>query len=227
MTERTAASSLCRKINVVYYKWSAYQQHGYAAGRERIMETVKRPKRRILIIVIVLLIFAALLTAVYFRVNPKWRAAELTVEQSGEERDIRCIEPGGMTLQTRITPPEGYTRVPAESGSFAEYLREYPLFPDGTKLPVYNGNTMSAAHIAAIFDISLGDEGWQQCADSIIRLYSDHFYKKGQYDRISFQFSNGDVCDYERWRRGKRMFVLGDFPARYPQRSPTTASSSI
>ena len=190
-------------------------------AKENSMGAANKQKNRKLILPIVsLILIAGLLAAVYFRVNPRWRAAELTVEQAGTERSIRCIEPGGMTLQTRIIPPEGYTRTPAENGSFAEYLREYPLFPDGIKLPVYNGKTMSSEHIAAIFDISLGDEGWQQCADSIIRLYSDYFYKNGRFDRISFQFSNGDVCDYERWRRGKRMFVLGDFSCEIPAALP-------
>ena len=75
---------------------------------------------------------------------------------------------------------------------------------------------MSPYDAAAIFDISLGDEGYQQCADSIIRLYSDYFYENKQYDKISFQFSNGDECSYERWRDGHRMLVLGGFSMEIP-----------
>ena len=177
----------------------------------------KSKKRKIIIIIIIIVaILAALLIAVYIRVNPKWKAAELTIEQSGITYDIKDLNAEGMTVQSRINTPEGYTRINVGEGSFGEYLREYPVLPNGVKLPVYDGTTMSPFDAAAIFDISLGDEGYQQCADSIIRLYSDYYYENGQYDKISFQFSNGDVCDYERWRDGKRMFVLGDFSVEIP-----------
>ncbi|EGC02763.1 hypothetical protein CUS_6008, partial [Ruminococcus albus 8] len=61
---------------------------------------------------------------------------------------------------------------------------------------------------------------YQQCADSIIRLYSDYFYQKGQFDKITFQFSNGDECNYPRWRKGRRMLVLGDFSCEIPAALP-------
>lgn len=177
-------------------------------------------KIKAVVIIIFLLFFAAGLTAVLIRVNPKWTAAELTFEPAGRDFDISCLNPGGMTLESRILPPDGFARVPAESGSFGEYLRGYPLLPDDIKLPVYDGRAIESSYAAAVFDISLGDEGYQQCADSIIRLYSDYFYENGQYDKISFQFSNGDVCDYSRWRKGKRMLVFGDFSCEIPAALP-------
>ena len=177
----------------------------------------KSKKRKIIIIIIIIVaILAALLIAVYIRVNPKWKAAELTIEQSGITYDIKDLNAEGMTVQSRINTPEGYTRIKVGEDSFGEYLREYPVLPNGVKLPVYDGTTMSPYDAAAIFDISLGDEGYQQCADSIIRLYSDYYYEKGQYDKISFQFSNGDECSYQRWRDGKRMLVLGGFSMEIP-----------
>ena len=177
----------------------------------------KSKKRKIIILIIIIVsILAALLIAVYIRVNPKWKAAELTIEQSGITYDIKDLNAEEMTVQSRINTPEGYTRIKVGEGSFGEYLWEYPVLPNGVKLPVYDGTTMSPYDAAAIFDISLGDEGYQQCADSIIRLYSDYYYEKGQYGKISFQFSNGDECSYERWRDGKRMLVLGGFSMEIP-----------
>lgn len=187
---------------------------------ENIKDSVKAPKSKkrkiIIIILIVITVFAALLIALYIRVNPKWKAAELTIEPSEIKYNIKDTDPEGMTVQSRINPPEGYNRIKVGEGSFGEYLREYPVLPAGVKLPVYDGTTMSPFDAAAIFDISLGDEGYQQCADSIIRLYSDYYYEKGQYDKISFQFSNGDECSYQRWRDGKRMLVLGGFSMEIP-----------
>lgn len=179
--------------------------------------------KKSVIFILFFIIIAAILVVIYFRANPKWKAAELTIEPAGRKFDIQYLDPDGTTLQTRIIPPDGYTRVPVEDGSFGAYLREYPLLPDDVKLPVYDGKTLNPTYAAAIFDISLGDEGYQQCADSVIRLYSDYFYENKQYDKISFQFSNGDVCDYNRWRKGKRMLVLGAFsceiPAAFPDNS--------
>lgn len=171
------------------------------------------------ILVAILLFVSAISAAVYIRVNPKWKAAELTIEAAEKNSEIVSLNPHGMTLETRIIPPDDYTRITAENGSFGEYLRKYPLLPHNTKLPVYDGTTLNS-NCAAIFDISLGDEGFQQCADSVIRLYSDYFYDKMEYEKISFQFSNGDICDYNRWRNGKRMFVLGDFSCEIPAALP-------
>ena len=179
--------------------------------------------KRLVRLFVLLALVIAMITAIYFRTNPKWRPAELTIEPASRFFDIQCINPDGMTLETRILPPEGYTRTKAINGSFIEFLRKYALLPDNTKLPVYDGTTMNSTDIAAIFNISLGDDGYQQCADSVIRLYSDYYYETKQYDKISFEFSNGDVCNYERWRNGNRMFVISNFsceiPAAFPDNS--------
>lgn len=167
-----------------------------------------------------ILLIAALLTAVLFRTNPVWKAADLTIESADRFYDIEGLSPEGQTLETRLLPPDGYTRVPAEEGSFAQYLRSYPMLPDNIKLPVYDGSTINSTDYAAIFDISLGAEGWQQCADSVIRLYSDYFYESGQTDRISFMFSNGDECSYDHWRKGRRMLVLGGISLEIPAALP-------
>ncbi|SEK76762.1 DUF4846 domain-containing protein [Ruminococcus albus] len=180
----------------------------------------KTKSKKIVIMIIILILIATFLVVVFIRVNPKWKAAELTIVQAEKKYDIKSIDPEGTTLQTRILPPEGYNRVDAEEGSFAAYLRDYPLYPDGTALPVFDGRTKESPYTAAVFDISVGDEGYQQCADSIIRLYSDYCYENGNFDDISFQLSNGDVCSYNRWRKGRRILALGDFSCEIPAALP-------
>ena len=179
-----------------------------------------KTKNRTARTVLLILFIAALLAAVYFRTNPKWKAAELTIEPAGRFYEIQSLDPDGKTLGTRILPPEGYSRVSVESGSFGEYLRNYPLLPDNIKLPVYDGSTYEYTDVAAVFDISVGDDGYQQCADSVIRLYSDYYYETKQSDKIDFQFSNGDVCSYNRWRKGKRMLAFADFSIEIPAALP-------
>ena len=180
----------------------------------------KTKSKKIWLLMIVLVLIAAVLTVVFIRVNPKWKAAELTIVQAEKKYTINSIDPDGTTLQTRILTPEGYTRVPVDKGSFAEYLREYPLYPDGTALPVFDGRTKESPYTAAVFDISVGDEGYQQCADSIIRLYSDYCYENENFDDISFQLSNGKVCDYNRWRKGRRVLALSEFSCELPAALP-------
>ena len=180
------------------------------------MKKTKGISKKLMIIIPLAALVCAALIFIYLRINPTWKAAELTVEQAGTQHNIQCIDPSGKTLETRVTPPEGFTRVEAGEGSFAQYLRDYPLLPDNSKLPVYDGSTIESEYTAAVFDIDLGDEGYQQCADSVIRLYSDYYYEKGEYDKISFMFSNGDECSYERWRDGKRMLVFGSFSCEIP-----------
>ena len=46
-------------------------------------DTAERPKKRGLRILLLIILPAALLTAVYIRCNPKWKAAELTIEPAG------------------------------------------------------------------------------------------------------------------------------------------------
>lgn len=181
---------------------------------------MEKKKSKKLLVILLLILFAICFAAVYIRVNPKWKAAKLTIKPLDEPRTSQWIDPEGATVESRIVPPEGFERVPVEEGSFESYLRNYPLHPDGIELPVFDGTTINSPYTAAVFDINVGDEGFQQCADSIIRLYSDYFYENGQFDKIDFQFSNGDDCNYERWRKGKRMLVLGDFSCEIPAALP-------
>lgn len=181
---------------------------------------MEKKKSKKLLVILLLIFLAVCFAAVYIRVNPRWTPAKLTIKPLDEPRQSQWIVPEGNTVESRIVPPEGFERVPVEEGSFESYLRNYPLHPDGIELPVFDGTTINSPYTAAVFDITVGDEGYQQCADSIIRLYSDYFYENGRYDRIDFQFSNGDDCNYERWRKGKRMLVLGDFSCEIPAALP-------
>ena len=163
------------------------------------------------------LIFIAV---VYIRTNPKWKDSSLTIEPANRFYEVQSLSPEGKTLETRILTPDGFERVPVEKGSFGEYLRNYPLLPDDIKLPVYDGTTFNSTDVAAVFDISLEADGYQQCADSIIRLYSDYFYETNQFERINYMFSNGDECSYERWRKGKRMLTFLSFSCEIPAALP-------
>lgn len=131
------------------------------------------------------------------------------VEVSEPEKSLLNSE--GMTLETRVQTPEGYTRTAAEEGSLASFLRTYPLKEAGSPVLLYDGREKGNqnAH-AAVFELPIENEDLQQCADSIMRVYAEYFYHTGQYDRISFHFVNGFQADYVKWREGYRIQVSGN-----------------
>lgn len=69
-------------------------------------------------------------------------------------------------LSARLAPPEGFVRVPAPPGSFADWLRGLPLKPDGSPVKLFSGaiKWRQDAH-AAVVDIDVGRGDLQQCAD--------------------------------------------------------------
>lgn len=131
-------------------------------------------------------------------------------EKSSEKRDS-LINPEGKTLEERFFTPEGYTRIPREMGSFQGYLRRYAMKPDQSPVLLYDGSEKQnqSAH-AAVFSMPVFDGDLQQCADSIIRIYSEYFWKMGDYDKIAFHLTNGFLMDYPAWKSGKRLVVDGN-----------------
>lgn len=121
------------------------------------------------------------------------------------------ISAEGTTLETRIRVPEGYTRVPAKSGSLTAFLRVYPMKEDGSPVLLYNGTEKrnQSAH-AAVFRLPLEKYDLQQCADSVMRVYAEYFHSTKQDKRIRFHFVDGFLCDYNTWKKGGRVSFRGD-----------------
>ena len=100
----------------------------------------------------------------------------------------------------------------AEKGSFADFIGNYPLEPDGTPVYYFDKREKSGDGHAAVFSMEVGEEDLQQCADSIMRIYAEYLYKSGNEDRISFKFVDGFVCDYNHWKQGYRVKFADDKP---------------
>ncbi|MBU1652441.1 DUF4846 domain-containing protein, partial [bacterium] len=58
----------------------------------------------------------------------------------------------GENLARRISAPEGFMRVPVESGSFADWLRNLPVKEADTAVYLYNDQIKQnqAAHVAVL-----------------------------------------------------------------------------
>jgi hypothetical protein len=100
--------------------------------------------------------------------------------------------PASATLQQRIAPPAGFTRVPAAPGSWAEWLRSLPLKPDGSPVLTHTGAPKGRQDVhAAVIDIDVGKRDLQQCADAIMRLRAEWLYASGRGREIAFNYTDG------------------------------------
>jgi hypothetical protein len=115
-------------------------------------------------------------------------------------------------LESTFPPPEGYTRVPVEEGSFAAWLRGLPLRPEGTPVLHFRGGQVlpgGDARLAAVAELDVGTANLQQCADSIIRLHAEWLWSSHQRERIAYHFTSGHRASWPRYAAGDRAHVLG------------------
>jgi hypothetical protein len=121
------------------------------------------------------------------------------------------IYPNGKTVSERIRVPQNFHRLVVPANSFAAYLREVHLKPDGSLVHYYNGAIKQNDNIyAAVFDIDPGPKNLMQCADAVMRLRAEYLYSIGQFDKIHFTFTNGFRADYSKWEQGYRISVKGN-----------------
>lgn len=108
-------------------------------------------------------------------------------------------------LVNRIPEPYGYNRVPVLPRSFAEWLRHLPLKDGRPAVYLFNGSKKAnqQAHYA-VLDIDAGDKDLQQCADAVMRLRGEYLYATNQQKNIKFHFTNGFLCDFQKWSEGYR-----------------------
>jgi Domain of unknown function (4846) len=85
-----------------------------------------------------------------------------------------------------IPLPEGYSRVKADSNSFAYWLRHVILRQDKT-VYLFNG-AAKANQLAqfAVLDIPVGKKDLQQCADAVMRLKADYLFTQKRFAEIIF-----------------------------------------
>jgi hypothetical protein len=113
---------------------------------------------------------------------------------------LQLAKNDGNTLTERISLPPRFKRLNAEKGSFAWYLRTYPLKEAQSPVLLYNKkNSDNQDSHVAIFDLELENYDLQQSAQSVIRLYSDYLLKTEHEDKIAFHMTNGESCVWKEW----------------------------
>ncbi len=85
-----------------------------------------------------------------------------------------------------IAAPSGFHRIALADGSFAAWLRELPLLPDGSLVTRWNGypKDFQAGHVAVV-DLDVGKQNLQQCADTILRLRAEYLWSNGRASEVN------------------------------------------
>ncbi len=153
-------------------------------------------------------LFSIVLIAISCQGNTE-QTARVAVEAVAEGT-VSEKHPEGMTVESRFSPPDGYSRKSCPAGSFGEYLRKLKLLPDGSPVELYNGTVLSSQKHSAVLDMDIGKRDLQQCADAIMRIRAEYFFYRKEYDKIAFHFVNGFNAEYARWAKGERIGINGN-----------------
>lgn len=95
-----------------------------------------------------------------------------------------------------IAAPLGYTRVNADDGSYAEWLRQLPLKPKGSKVMLYTGGEANYQFLSTgVIDLPMLSNA-EQCADMTMRLRAEYLFSQGRYSEICFTDVNGNRLHY-------------------------------
>jgi hypothetical protein len=114
--------------------------------------------------------------------------APLLLQQAGNNKGADNINPFA-TIEAIPLPP-GFTRMHADSTSFAEWLRKIPLKKNKT-VYIFNGSPKGNQTAQfAVMDISVGDKDLQQCADAVMRLRAEYLYAQKRFSAIDFIDNN-------------------------------------
>lgn len=129
---------------------------------------------------------------------------------AAETQALTLINADGETIAERFGVPEGFTRQETEAMSFAHYLQNLPLKPDGTKVKYYDGREKSRDVYSAVVDFTLGERDLQQCADAVIRLRAEYLYGEKRLNEIHFNFVSGFNAAFPKWAEGYGISVNGN-----------------
>src|SRR5262245_19285381 len=110
-----------------------------------------------------------------------------------------------------FAPPDGFRRVAAAEGSFADWLRHLPLKPADSGVTLHDGRPV-ADHgtVAAVIDIDVGRSDLQQCADAVMRLRAEYLFSRRLPGLIGFALYSGERYRFEAYAEGQTPVPAGE-----------------
>lgn len=151
-------------------------------------------KRSALLLAILLLVTIALIIAFqYASGNTNYFSERVEPSETNKQESPEDIK--------SIPLPAGFKRIPGDSASFGDFLRNVHLRKNNT-VYLYNGQPIQRQDLHyAVLDLSTGNKDLQQCADAIMRLRAEYFFASKRYSKISFPGSNGNSFNFENYAR--------------------------
>jgi len=133
-----------------------------------------------------------------------------------------------QSIEYRIKPPQGFSRIEAPENSFASWLRGLPLKEGNPKVKLYNGGlkALQSVHFA-VLNVDVGTRDLQQCADAVMRLKAEYHFAQSEYQKIHFKFTSGHNASYSKWRQGYRPSIKGNSVNWYKSKSPNYSYKSF
>lgn len=117
---------------------------------------------------------------------------------------------GGETesLEARLVPPEGFSRLSVDANGFGAWLRRLPVKPGVPEVRLFDGRRKANQGAQAmVIDIDVGGRDLQQCADAVMRLFAEWQWGNGRKGEICFRFTSGDTLRWPAWESGVRPVV--------------------
>ncbi|MDH7516062.1 MAG: DUF4846 domain-containing protein [Bacteroidota bacterium] len=111
----------------------------------------------------------------------------LVVSVSVVLSSLRLDAQGNPRRVSEIAPPQGWTRVPLDTGSFGEWLRALPL-KDRPVIRAYDGTTVESPlfRVLAVVDMPLlFRRDLEQCADFCMRFWAEYHKERGRLNDLS------------------------------------------
>ena len=140
----------------------------------------------------------------------------------------KLINAQGRTIRQRILLPKGFTRKVYPDSSFATFLQNVALLPDGEKVHYFDGGVKEHKGVyVAVIDMNTGKSDLQQCADVVMHMRAAYLYTRKQRSSISFTFTSGFVAQYSKWMAGYRISVKGNNAEWVKQGAPADSSETF
>lgn len=118
------------------------------------------------------------------------------------------VGPGGTIASLSV--PAGFLRV-TKAGDMTDYCRRLALKPEGTPVRLFDGSLKANQDLhVAVLDIDVGKRDLQQCADALMRIRGEYLFEAGRFDDITFNFTSGDPCAWNKWKEGWRPVIAGN-----------------
>lgn len=113
-----------------------------------------------------------------------------------------------QSFEARFAPPDGFTRPPCDG--LCGWLRRLPLKPGRPPVHLFDGSLKGnqAAQVAVV-DVDVGRRDLQQCADAVMRLWSEYRFAAGTADGLCIPLTSGAPLPWIRWARGEVPRVAG------------------